>query len=83
MSSLLASLQSGPTDCYDYLAPNTTADIIDQTIPRYDPSFYTYEDYTTYAFAYMNSYLPCNMSKNLNLYLLNALIHELFQYIKV
>lgn len=57
IDSILSSLGGNQTDCYDYLAPNNTAEVIDQTIPRYDPSFTTFEDNTIYGFQYMNHYL--------------------------
>lgn len=67
LSSIMKSLGGNQTDCYDYLTPNTTAEVIDQTIPRYDPSFTTFEDNTIYAFQYMNHYLAWNKSKLLKI----------------
>lgn len=63
MDYLFGGDDHSDTDCYDYLTPNTTAEVIDQTVPRFDRSFTTYEDFTAYAFGYLNHHLPCSKSK--------------------
>ena len=67
LNSILSSFGGNQTDCYDYLTPNTTAEVMDQTIPKFDPYLTTFEDSTIYAFQFVNHYLAWNKSKLLKI----------------